>query len=925
MAAMASAQQEMPIPIDPAVKIGQLDNGLTYYIRHNEEPKGQANFYIAQKVGSCLEDENQRGLAHFLEHMCFNGTQHFPGNGVIQYCERIGVKFGENLNAYTGVDETVYNIDNVPVSAIPSAVDSCLWILHDWADGLLLTDDDIDHERGVIHEEWRTRSNAQMRQLEKFLPVIYPDGNRYGNRLPIGLMEVVDNFPYKDLRDYYEKWYRPDLQGIVVVGDIDVNEVESKIRTIFSTIDTPVNPAKREYFQIPDNKEPIVCITTDKEQPYALSYIYCKHDPYPMQMRSGINYYVYQVMMNAAALMAQARIDELTQSAEPPFIQAFVGDGAFFISSTKHAWQGQVISSESNMTEAVTALYREMLRAARCGFTASEFERAKAQIMATVEANYQARNNRKSADFCKEYVRYFIDNEPIPGIENEMALLQQIMPLLTVENVNAMMKALVNDNLVVICMLPDKEGVNYPSEKELAQMMADVEAEDIQPYVDQVSDEPLMSQLPAKGKVVKRKAAGMGYTEFTLSNGAKVYFRSTDFNDNEIVFSAVSWGGQSLLPDNEFPYAQKINDVMTVGGIGQFSTTELLKKLAGKKVSLTANISYLGEGTTGSSTKADLETMLQLNYLMFTQLREDQAAFESWKIREKAQLANQELDPMFALQDSAKHQLYARYQRLADMNAEQIDRIDYHHLMQTAAQRFANAADFKFIITGAVDEATLLPLIEQYIASLPAGGKKEKADIKTMAMNNNNVHCEFTRQMEVPMATNIFFYHSTAKSNLKNRLALDLATNALSVVLLEEIREKEGATYGIGAYGSMSGYPTRQSLMQISYQTDPARYKDMNQRVRDIVNDFVKNGPSEENLAKGKEFMLKQHNEQLRDNNYWTEAFEYLLDNGEDLTDNYEAVLKSITCDDARKAIADMLKKGYCKEIIMVGENNAAE
>ena len=314
------AQQSQPIPIDPAVKIGKLENGLTYYIRKNSEPAGQANFYIAQKVGSILEEENQRGLAHFLEHMCFNGTEHFPGNSLIKYCESIGVKFGENLNAYTSIDETVYNIDNVPVGKVPSAIDSCLWILHDWADGLLLTDEDIDSERGVIHEEWRTRANAQIRILEKSLPVIYPDGNRYGNRMPIGTMEVVDNFEYDLLRSYYEKWYRPDLQAIIVVGDIDVNEVEGKIRDIFGTIATPVDPAERVYFGVPDNEEPIICLATDKEQPYALSYLYCKHEPYPVEMRTDMNYLVYEFAISAATIMINDRIQEMLQKPEPPFI-----------------------------------------------------------------------------------------------------------------------------------------------------------------------------------------------------------------------------------------------------------------------------------------------------------------------------------------------------------------------------------------------------------------------------------------------------------------------------------------------------------------------------------------------------------------------------------------------------------------------------
>ena len=326
------AQQMQQLPLDTAVVYGKLDNGLTYYIRHNEEPRQRANFYIAQKVGSVQEEESQRGLAHFLEHMCFNGTEHFPGNGVVKYCEKIGVKFGADLNAYTSIDETVYNIDNVPVSTTPSAIDSCLWILHDWADGLLLTGDDIDHERGVIHEEWRSRlgGSAQSRMYEKILPEIYPN-NRYGQRMPIGLMEVVDNFPYQAIRDYYEKWYRPDQQGIVVVGDIDVDQIEAKIKAIFGAIKKPVNPAERYYVQIEDNKEPIVSIATDKEQQYALNYLFLKHDAYPDSLKGDMAYYITQYASQAAQYMLSQRIAELSQQANPPFIQADISDDDFFL------------------------------------------------------------------------------------------------------------------------------------------------------------------------------------------------------------------------------------------------------------------------------------------------------------------------------------------------------------------------------------------------------------------------------------------------------------------------------------------------------------------------------------------------------------------------------------------------------------------
>ena len=917
------AQQSQPIPIDPAVKIGKLENGLTYYIRKNSEPAGQANFYIAQKVGSILEEENQRGLAHFLEHMCFNGTEHFPGNSLIKYCESIGVKFGENLNAYTSIDETVYNIDNVPVGKVPSAIDSCLWILHDWADGLLLTDEDIDSERGVIHEEWRTRANAQIRILEKSLPVIYPDGNRYGNRMPIGTMEVVDNFEYDLLRSYYEKWYRPDLQAIIVVGDIDVNEVEGKIRDIFGTIATPVDPAERVYFGVPDNEEPIICLATDKEQPYALSYLYCKHEPYPVEMRTDMNYLVYEFAISAATIMINDRIQEMLQKPEPPFIAAGISDGDFLIARTEYGLCGQIVSSETGLTEAVTAVYREMLRALRCGFTESEFERAKARILTELESAYNSRDKKKSADYCKEYVRHFIDKEPIAGAEFDLTVGNQIASALTVEVVNQIFSSLVDEdkNLVLFSLLPEKEGVVYPTEEQMASSLAAVRAEDIQPYVDAVSDEPLMSELPQPGKIVRVKPAEMGYTRYDLSNGATVYFRQTDFNPDEVLMTANSRGGTSLYSGNINSDLKVITDVMNLGGVGNFSQTELKKVLAGKKVKVNAKVGIFTENVFASSTPKDLETMFQLNYLTFTSMRKDQDAFDSWLGREKASVMNRQNDPMSAIQDTLVSTIYFNGNRAEDVTIEDLENIDYDRALHIASQRFANAADFTFIITGAVSEKELLPLLEKYVASLPAHGAQEKADLAKFGFRSGTLSNVFEREMEVPMATSFFFNYADMKYSLKNKLAYSLGLNALSTVLLEEIREKEGGTYGIGAYGDLSGSPAprQQAYMQIAYQSDPQRYEYLNTRVREIVADFAENGPAEEELAKGKEFYLKEHNENLRENSYWSQAFSNYLETKVDITRDFESVLESITAKDVRKIVAKMLSANNHSEVIMVG------
>ena len=919
---MASAQQMPPIPVDPNVKIGKLDNGLTYYIRHNEEPKGQANFYIAQKVGSILEDESQRGLAHFLEHMCFNGTEHFPGNGVVKYCESIGVKFGADLNAYTSIDETVYNIDNVPVAKVPSAVDSCLWILHDWADGLLLTDEDIDGERGVIHEEWRSRQNAQMRLYEKILPEIYPNHNKYGERLPIGLMEVVDNFPYKVLRDYYEKWYRPDNQGIVVVGDIDVNEVEGKIKEIFGTIATPVNPAERYYVQIEDNDETIVSMATDKEFPYAQTFLFWKHDAYPVEMRGDMNYLVYKYATVMASMMLNERLEEFSQLPEPPFMMAqFGSDEDYFLAKTKKSYMGIVVCGEDQLKNAVATIWREILRAKRGGFTASEYERARAEYMSQVESAYNSREKKSSASYCAEYVRHFIDNEPVMSQEEELALSQQLCPNIPVEVINQLFGSLVEEgkNIVLACMLPEKEGVTYPTADEMKKMLADVAAEEIEAYQEEVSNEPLLAQIPTGGKIVKSKADKFGYTMYKLSNGATVYVKPTDFNKDQIILRAYSQGGTSLYPESEALTLKNIG-LFTEGGVGNFSSTALTKALAGKQVGVNPYINFYEEGMRGNSTPKDFETMLQLAYLYFTAQRTDADAFKSWQNKTRAQLLNAEKQPMTALQDTLTRALYNNNPRATQMKAADVDNVDYARVMQIAKERFANAADFTFIFTGAIDEQTMLPLIAQYIGSLPAQGKKEKAREVGMGFTKGMQDKVFAKEMEVPMAVVVYMETAKGKNDLKNDLTLDIAHQILDIIYTEEIREKEGGTYGVSTAGGLNQRPNEtDAYLQIVYQTSPESYERLNKRIEELLGEFVQNGPSEANMKKVKDYMHKTYQDNLRQNGYWSGEMYYWNKFGIDEVTDYEKVLDSITTEDVRKAIDNILKQRNQTRVIMYG------
>ena len=915
---VSAQEQQVPnIPIDPQVRVGKLENGLTYYIRHNEEPKGQANFYIAQKVGSIIEAEGQEGLAHFLEHMCFNGTEKFPGNRIVKYCESIGVQFGGDLNAYTSLDETVYNIDNVPLS-VEGAVDSCLWILHDWADGLLLQEEEIDKERGVITEEWRSRRDASQRMYEQLLPKVYPDGNPYSNRLPIGLIETIQNFPYQALRDYYEKWYRPDQQGIVVVGDFDVDEIEKKIVSIFSTIAKPVNPAERFYVQVPDNKEPIIAMAKDKEQQYVQSYIFMKHDDIPDEMKNTLNYYITLYAKQVSRRMAAQRLAELAELPEPPFIDAAIMDDDYFISKTKGAFTGIMISNEAGFNTAITTLYREMLRILRHGFTASEYERAKAEYLATVESAYNQRAKTTSASYCSEYVRHFIDNEPIPGIETEYALSQQLAPAITVDVINQYVMSLgwTDSNLVVACMLPDVEGVQYPTEKELEALLKKVEEETIEPYVDKVSNEPLMSEMPQKGSVVKSKESILGYTEYTLSNGAKVYHKETDFNADQILFTAYSKGGLSLYDEVEALNLKVTSEVMNVGGLGNFSSTDLTKVLAGKKVSVSMAVNTFSESLSGRATPKDFETLMQLIYLSFTSLRSDEDAFKSWQNKTSALLKNAATDPMTAFNDTLVAKLYGNNPLATQLKLEDVEKIDYARVMEIARERYANAADFSFVFTGNISADSLLPKVEQYIASLPAQKGKEKQG-KVLKLNDKPAVSVFEREMQQPMATVAYMENNKTKYSLKQDLIYSIAMQVLDIVYTEEIREKDGGTYGVSTSGAIRVNPEKRALLQIVYQTDPSRYEGLNEKIEKILQNFAVEGPSEEDVRKVKDFMIKNHKENLQLNGYFNSAMSEYLATDLNIIDGYEETLESITTEDVRKAVASVLKGKNGIKIVM--------
>ena len=913
----ALAQQQPPIPVDPNVRIGKLDNGLTYYIRKNNLPANRADFYIAQKVGSIQEEENQRGLAHFLEHMCFNGTTHFPGDALKQYLERIGVKFGENLNAYTSVDETVYNISNVPVNT-PGAIDSCLLILHDWSNDLTLDPKEIDKERGVINEEWRTRMSAMQRFQEKLLPAMFA-GTKYATCFPIGTMDVVMNFKPQTLRDYYEKWYRPDLQGVVVVGDIDVDAVEAQIKKLFADVPAQPNAAKREYYPVNDNNEPIVLIAQDKEQPHIQAIIFNKHKATPDSEKDKIGYLVQNYATDLINNMLNARLNELLQAANPPYIYAESYDEDFFVAKTKQAFTGIVVCKEDAVESGIATLIREMERARRFGFTESEYQRARAEYLRNMESAYNERDKRKNDEYIDEYVRHFLDNEPIPGIENEYGIITQIAPGISVEPLNMMMQTLVTDtNQVVAIFGPEKENLKMPTEDAIKKILQDVKAEKLTPYVDKVSDEPLMKEAPEGGKIIsEQKDDVFGTTMLTLSNGVKVIIKKTDFKADEITMKGVSLGGSSLFPNSEVININGL-DAVSVGGLGNFSSVDLEKVLAGKRASVGYGIGDKTETVNGYCSPKDFETMMQLTYLTFTAPRRDDDAFASYKNRNKAAWLNQEMNPMTAFGDSVTYALQMGHPRTLRIKSDMIDKMDYDKILAMYQDRFKDAGDFTFIFVGNVDVEEMKPLIAEYLGALPSINREESFKDNKIEYRKGIYKNEFIREQETAKASNFVSFVGACKYDLRNTILMNMTCQVMDLVYTEKVREDEGGTYSVYVGGNLSKYPKEIAGLQIVFDTAPSKREKLMKIIFAEIEHIAKEGPSETNLNKVKEFMLKKHAEDLKENGYWMGSIDEYLFTGMNPVKDYEQTVNSITAKDIQKFADDLFKQKNEVEVSMI-------
>ena len=922
-AAATMAQQMPPIPVDKDVRMGKLENGLTYYIRFNNWPEHRAEFYIAQRVGSIQENDQQRGLAHFLEHMCFNGTEHFKGNDIVKWCETIGVKFGRDLNAYTSIDQTVYNISNVPTTR-EGIIDSCLLILHDWADGLLLEADEIQKERGVIHEEWRLRTSATMRMLERDLPQLYP-GSKYGHRMPIGLMEIVDNFEPQVLRDYYEKWYRPDNQAVIVVGDFDVDKVEQKIKELFSPIKMPENATPVVAEAVPDNAEPIFVVDKDKEMQYSIVEVFFKSDPIPDEIKTNMQYLIIDYMKDAAIGMLNDRMAELAQKPDCPFLQASSSYGKYLFSKTKDAFSVDALPKEGQTEAAMKAAFIEARRAAEFGFTATEYKRYQQNFLSQLDKQFSNKDKRYNNQFCRQYVNHYLENEPIPSLDDYYEVMKQIVPMMPVEAINQLMQQLVtatDSNMVVLNMNQEKDGAVYPTPESLKKAMAEARAEKLEAYVDNVKDEPLITVLPKAGKIVKEVAGKkFDYKELKLSNGATVVLKQTDLKKDQVILAAEGFGGSSLYGEKDFANIKFFDDVIEASGLGNFSHTELEKALAGKIASASMMLGTDRANITGSSTPNDVETLLQLVYLYFTKINKDQESFDNTMKTTELMLKNKLLQPEAVFSDSLTLTLQNHSKRFAPANVDDLKLVNYDRILQMAKEQTANAAGFTFTIIGNYDEAKLRPLIEQYLASLPGDAKTVKKGKDVEDSFKGNVKNNFKRKMETPKAIAVMLWKNEKMNyTLENSIRASMVGQILTMLYTEKIREEASAAYSVMAQAGLTRDDYRTTATALVYCPMKPEKGDVAVKIMDEEVQGLTKAVEVEKLNKVKEYMLKAIDDDAKTNNFWIRQINRLRDYGVDFYTDYKKTVEAQTPETIMTFVKELLKSGDKAEVIMLPE-----
>lgn len=925
---LPAALSAQTVKQDDAVRTGKLKNGLTYYIRHNAKEPGLADFYIAQRVGSILEEPRQRGLAHFLEHMAFNGTKHFPGKGkrlgIVPWCESIGVKFGANLNAYTSVDQTVYHIGAAPIGR-EGIVDSCLLVLNDWSHYILLEDKEIDKERGVIREEWRNRRSgmAMQRLMERVMPKIYR-GSKYEDCMPIGNMDIVSNFPYQDLRDYYDKWYRPDLQAVIVVGDIDVDRMEAKIKRLFGKISAAKNPAERIYYPVNSSDRMIVAIEKDREQPIALGHLYMKRAATPRAEKITMDYQRDGYMEGLIVSMLNSRLaDKGKETANPPYMSSTVRDGMFFVSGTSDAFSLSISCKQDNILGGIAAAVAEVERVRQHGFTADELERAKAIYLNAAQRRMKMEGDRRNSSLVKQCVNNFLDGEPILSPAYSYELMQKMDQEVTLKDINSHIATIITDrNQVFVLYGPDRKEVLLPSEAEIEETIVEAQRRQYDAHVDAHTATAIMDKMPAPGTIVKEEATGKwGMTRLTLSNRMEVYVKPTDYQADVVTMTVKGEGGTSLYPDADIANFALLASAITEGGVGSMTSTQLRKALTGKSVKVAPSIGQSSQRITATSSVKDLETMLQLTYLYFTAPRRDSVAFEGLRNRTRSFLTNRSASPKVVYNDSLNAVLYGNNLRTAPATRQMIDRADYGRIMEIYRERFADASAFKTVIIGNVSIDSLRPLLCRYLAALPATHKGEKADKSRLPrMVKENKVVKFGRKMAMPVTQVNIMYTADIDFSPRADLTLDIMQRCLQIAYTDSVREDKGGTYGIGVSFELDKDEEPNALLRISYKTDPTRYDELNPIVYRQLQHMATDGPIASSMDKVKQYLKKQYAQNAMTNDYWSYIIWHQIDDEADFDTGYCQMVDSITAHDVQQMAQTLLKQNHRIEVTMCSE-----
>lgn len=913
-----SAQRADKLPIDKDVRVGHLDNGLTYYIRHNEQPKERAEFHIAQAVGAVLEEDNQNGLAHFLEHMAFNGTKHFAGKGIINYFESIGVNFGGNINAYTSIDETVYRLSDVP-TVREGIIDSALLVMYDWSCGLLLEPDEIDAERGVIREEWRTRATPGRLLYKDIVAKKYP-GTQYGKRDVIGDTAVINNFAYDALRDYYHKWYGPDLQAIIVVGDIDVDKIEQKIKDLWKDVPARANRGERPLYTVPFNDRARVVTASNKEAQSTDINIEWLHEQMQSSLRNTPYEYRRNICLSLICSMMNNRFSDITEDPNASFKSAGVGYGE--IVKLKDAFLASVSPKEGRETEALNDLLYQLEKMQRYGFKQSELERVKTNYLNSMENSLKSKNTRSNRSYVNEYVRNFEDQESIPGIDWEVRFAQEQIPTITLTELNMMVRTLMHNHPTVSITGQEKEGIHIPTEEEVLAMMQAVQKAEIESPEDLVYRTQLIKKAPKAGKIKSTSSdERYGTTEWTLSNGIRVIFRPSKFDENSISLQAYSMGGSSLVKTEDLPSLRLTTSLIYEMGLSDFSRRELNKAMTGKSAGASLSIDTYSESVWGSSSIKDFETMLQLVYLNFTAPRRDEKAYETYMNRQKEGLRNRNKNHKTVFGDSLALTQSCHSERTLIFDMDALEKVSLDKVMEIYHDRFDNPGDFTFIIYGDINPAD--KNVQKAVCQWIGGLKTKKAAPEQW--RDWNIHApkgivknHFTREMEIRQTTNRIQYTSDEiPYSLENAVTMELIGRILSTRYLESIREREGGSYGVGCGGWVTRIPYASARLVMQFDTDPEKEERLMQVIHEEVQTIVKDGPLAQDLQKEKESMLKDYKENLQTNWWWRSAVYDRLVYGDDLLADYEKTVQGITAEKIQALLTKLVAAGNVFEVVM--------